>query len=221
MVEYVEYKKTLKKIYSKGKFSFSQTEIRHLAIAFFVTLLTILVFQSKGSGFFSFDFERLFSLKNLLMYLIAFGTGFILHELGHKFSAQYYNLKAEFRADFNMLFFIFFLALISPFILLAPGAVMVQGNSTIRQIGIISVMGPIVNLVIGILCFIVMFFRTDGSFFFEIVYLTLFVNLILGIFNMLPFWVLDGKKVLMWNSLIYYLIMGLLIILLVLTFRIF
>ena len=71
-----------------------------------------MVMQNKSGFLFTIDsFPKLFTVENLIAYFFAMFTGFILHELGHKISAQYFHFKSEFRADFNMLFFVFLLAL--------------------------------------------------------------------------------------------------------------
>jgi len=224
MVEVVKYKKSkkakLEKFFKIGKYSFSHLEIKHLFGALSLIILTLLVFRSKNNGMFSLDIF-LISITNyqtIIIYLVAIGFGFILHELGHKIVAQYYGFVSEFRADFTMVLFILGLSLFLPFIFLSPGAVMVLGNPTIRQNGIISVAGPVVNLIIAILSIILMFFVEPVSFFSNLLFITAWVNVILGIFNMLPFWILDGKKVIEWSKEVYFGVMGSLLILFYLLF---
>ena len=205
-MEFVEFKdsgrKAKNKLYHVGKYSFSKIEIRHLLIAFVMILLTIMVHQmgiaTVVEMFPSSAFWIIFGF-----YFVTIGLGFVLHEMGHKLVAQYYGFVSEFRADFGMLFLMFGIAIFSPMILLAPGAVMIYGRPTIKQNGIISIAGPLVNLCLAFV-FIILSLLFPGGLLSTLFNMGIMVNAFLGIFNMLPFWVLDGKKVLNW-SLKYYL----------------
>lgn len=221
MAEYVHLTRgPTPKMFKLGKYSFSLIEIKHLAFAMLMIILTIYVFQNGARAlldvFSSFDI-----LKFFLIYVLTIGLGFLLHELGHKLVAQHYGFISEFRADFQMLFFMFLLAVFSPLIFLAPGAVMILGRPTRKQNGIISVAGPVVNLVLAFifLLVLILFSPSVNSLIFQISYLGIWINAFLGVFNMLPFWVLDGKKVLAWSKPIYFTVMGLLILFLVLSFN--
>lgn len=215
MAEYVTYKEeNPTKMYNVGKFTFSQIEIKHLSLAMIMIILTIFAFQEKNLF--------LSSIQNIsqvalffVIYFFTVGLGFLLHELGHKFVAQRYGFISEFRADFSMLFIMFGIALFSPFIILAPGAVMILGRPTIKQNGIISVAGPIVNLILALIFIIVSLIFQPTGILLLITNLGIWVNAFLGIFNMLPFWILDGKKVLAWNKAVYFTVLGLLILILI------
>ena len=224
MVEEVKYReKKIKEIYHFKKYSFSMIEIKHLIIAFIFTLITIMIMQNKSGFIFTIGgFIELFSLKNLIAYTFAMISGFIFHEFGHKISAQYFNFRSEFRADFTMLFAVLLIALFSPLILLAPGAVIVVGRPNLIINGIISICGPLVNLfnAVFIILLSLIFSPNPNGLFYHILSVSFIVNVILGIFNMLPFWVLDGKKVFMWNKTYYFLTMGSLVFLF-LNYRLF
>ena len=186
MAQYIKYEK--KGHHKIKKFSFSNTEIKHLLISLFVILLTLVVLDLKKS----LDLKRIPML--VLIYLFSIGLGFILHELAHKFFAQNYGFVSEFRSDFQMLFFGFFLAVITGFIFFAPGAVLILGHPNKKQNGIISIVGPLTNL--G-LCFIflllkIIFSPLNNSVFGILVNTSIMINAFLGIFNMLPFSPLDG-----------------------------
>lgn len=207
------------KMFKIGKYSFSSIEIKHLSFAMIMIILTLFAFQEK-SKIFSGEIFTMNFLYFFIAYFLTIGFGFILHELGHKLVAQHYGFISEFRADFKMLILMFVVALFSPFIFLAPGAVMILGRPTIKQNGIISVAGPLVNLALAILFIIIgkiFVFSQFGSF---IITLGIFVNAFLGVFNMLPFWVLDGKKVLAWNKPIYFIVMGSLLLILFAAYQI-
>ena len=76
---------------------FSKIEIRDLAKAWIVISIAFAIVLS--GGIFGVDF-----LLNVILAAITVGTGFLFHELGHKFVAQKYGCFAEFRADNYMLF---------------------------------------------------------------------------------------------------------------------
>ncbi len=149
--------------------------------------------------------------------LIAIGPAFVLHEIGHKLVAKHYGCWAEFRADPQGLKFGVALAFILGFLFMAPGAVMVAGRVQRRQNGHIAAAGPLVNLglfLIGIplgAALLVAVGTTNAPMlssdgislpamvYFGITY-WLAANLILGLFNMLPFGPLDGVKVKDWSE---------------------
>jgi len=213
-MEYVEFKQTTKKnkLYHIGKYSFSKLEIKHLIVAFFLILMTIFVSQfglkKVIMSFLTLEFWIIFGI-----YFLTIGLGFIFHELGHKLVAQHYGFVSEFRADFSMLFIMLAISVFSRFILLAPGAVMIWGRPTIKQNGIISIAGPLINLILAIIFVIIQIIIGPTL----ITSIGLSVNAFLGIFNMLPFWVLDGKKVLNWSTKYYLLVMIPLVLIFVLN----
>ena len=131
--------------------------------------------------------------------LVAFGPAFIIHELAHKFVARHYGCWAEFRADPGGLKTGVLIAFFVGFLFMAPGAVMVAGNVSRRQNGMIALAGPASNLVlwgIGLPAFILFQTGVLGT----VVFYWMVANSILGAFNMLPFGPLDGKKIKNWSE---------------------
>lgn len=127
---------------------------------------------------------------------ITVGVGFLLHELAHKILAQRYGCFAEFRSFDTMLLLAIVLSFLG-FIFAAPGAVMITGQVTRRENGLISVVGPWTNLALA-LAFLglnvpVPALSLVWTFGFQI-------NTWLALFNMIPVWLLDGRKVWMWNK---------------------
>jgi Zn-dependent protease len=211
MVEYVEYNQPRgPKMYKFGKYSFSTTEFKHLGIAFFMITLTLMALQR---GILSRQNE-IDLLSFIIIFFFSVGLGFVLHEIGHKLTAQYYGFISEFRADFLMLFVSLIIAILAGFTFLAPGAVMILGRPTTKQNGKISIAGPLINLIIAIIYVILNFIinPAQGTLLSFIFSVGITVNAFLGIFNMLPFWILDGKKVLAWNKPVYFSVMGTLLI---------
>lgn len=141
-------------------------------------------------------------LLYVLMAGITVGSGFLIHELCHKLVAQRYRCWAEFRSDDKMLF----LALITSLfgvVFAAPGAVVIQGAVTRKQAGLISAAGPLSNLVIALL------FLVLSPWIGIISYYGYLINAWLALFNLLPLWVLDGKKVYHWNKGVYFVLLAL------------
>ncbi|HLC63253.1 MAG TPA: hypothetical protein VJJ21_02945 [Candidatus Nanoarchaeia archaeon] len=182
------------------KIKFSREEIRDLikawlaiSIAFGIVLGTAKIW--------SVDFIYSFILAALTV-----GVGFLLHELAHKIVAIRYGLWAEFRAWNIMLVFMIVLALLTGWVVAAPGAVFILGQVGIVRNGRISVAGPIVNLILAALFLPLLIFSTGllqtiGQYGFAI-------NTWLALFNMIPVWNLDGKKIFIWNKAAYFTVVG-------------
>jgi Zn-dependent protease len=152
----------------------------------------------------------------LLLSLITIGSGFILHEMGHKIAATYYGAKAHFKMWTQGLIMMLAISLLG-ILFAAPGAVYIQKRDiTKKQNGILSLAGPATNLIImGI--FAVMMIVLPANIhlnslsefnFFGIEYGTvnvwefgMSINLILALFNLIPAFPLDGSKVFAWNKL--------------------
>lgn len=172
---------------------FSKIEIRHLLRAW---LLVSIAFAIMSVGF-SLDYK--FGIAVAFSAITA-GIGFLGHELMHKYVAQKYNCWAEFRAnDFMlglMLLFSFFGVIFA-----APGGVYIANHVNTRRNGIISLAGPLTNLVFGIAFAALTFalpseLKPLGTY-------GMIINFWLGFFNMLPLPGIDGSKVLAWNKPAY------------------
>lgn len=180
-------------------FNTSKKELTDLLEAWILISLAFGILLSRG---------RLFSMQMIESFLLSaltVGLGFLLHELAHKIVAQRYGCFAEFRASIKMLVIAVAMSFFG-FLIAAPGAVMIHGQVSKRQNGKISVAGPIVNLALALI-FLPIYFLGDiagigiiaklGSY-------GVWINSFLALFNMLPFFILDGKKVLAWNKKVYF-----------------
>ena len=194
------------KIIRIGKIKTSKIELVDIAKAWLaISLAFALVFS--GIQLLNGTISKVFSSTFLVMFLISLftaGLGFLLHELAHKFSAQHYGCVAEFRAFDQMLYLAVGLAALAGFIFAAPGAVMISGHITRKENGIISLVGPLTNYVLG-LGFLALLYLVPGNEIVTSIGLIGFqINFWLGLFNMIPFMNLDGKKIWNWNNYIWF-----------------
>lgn len=190
-----------------SKFSFSQTELRHLAVAYLVLVACFTIVLSTGFGGLMFGFisTGLFIIM-LPVSLIAVGLGFILHEVAHKFTAQHYGCWSEFRYDERGLMMGLFISAIIGFVWAAPGATWISGHVTKRENGIISLAGPAINMIISI-CLIPVVIVLPITIFTYYLILSGWIIAFLAVFNLIPIPPLDGSKIWKWNPGIYILSM--------------
>ena len=140
----------------------------------------------------------------LLVALVAVGTGFILHELAHKYSAIHFGARAAFFAWPMGLLLALGLSFGLGFVFAAPGAVYIFKNDlTKRENGIISAVGPITNIILGILFWALGLFVFNTGLAGTILTMAGFINFFLALFNLIPIGPLDGKKVFDWNKLVW------------------
>ena len=178
-------------------FRFTGKEIRDLIISFIVIALGFTILYSNG------DYSNIGLVFPIVM--IGVGAGFIFHELGHKFSAMHYGYYAEYELWPTGLL----IALVSSFfgfIFAAPGAVVIYSNGMEKKTnGIISIAGPIVNIILGLIFFLILVSLGDFAYT-ETGYLVALtcvlgtrINFFLAAFNLLPIPPLDGSKVMSWS----------------------
>jgi len=167
-------------------FGFSKTELKHLTIG---ALLVMAV------GFTYFLTTRA-DLLNLAILSIAFTLSFLLHELAHKFSAQYFNLWAEFRLTMQGAL-ITLISIFLPFKIISPGAVMIAGSGTKEIVGKTAISGPVTNIILSTVCIMIAAVSQD------LFLIVAFINALLAVFNLIPFGILDGLKVFKWNKTIW------------------
>ena len=183
---------------------FSSGELLSIIVAWIVLSVAItypnLVGLLLGAG----------SLDIVVAGFVATATGFILHEMGHKFVA----IKRGYLAHFRL--WIWGLVLTISIVTLsggglvfgAPGAVYISpsaagfygyDSSRVRfdpekDNMIISVAGPGINLVLAI-GFLALLFSVPAGFLHTVAFFGLLLNIGLGSFNMLPVPPLDGSKI--------------------------
>ncbi|MFH1971972.1 MAG: hypothetical protein ABIJ18_00670 [archaeon] len=186
-----------------NKIKFSKIEIRDLIKAWLAISVAFALIFTPGRLDTLLTTNITIFATNLVLSAITVGSAFLLHELGHKFVAQHYGCYAEFRADNFMLFLALVMAIVLKIVFAAPGAVMIGGRISKERNGKISMAGPATNLILAILFLIPALIFSQG-FLGILFHLGFLVNVWIGLFNLIPLWVLDGKKILSWNKLVYF-----------------
>ena len=179
-------------------YNFTKNEIRDLIIAFIVLSFC---FAISNVGM---DLKGIISILPIVM--VGVGVGFILHELGHK----YMSMKHGYRAEFELWSLGLVIALITAFlgfVFAAPGSVKTYADEMTDEInGKITLAGPMANIGLAILFLLIaalIYPFSIHSELFRLIYLIctvgFSVNSFLAAFNLLPFYSLDGTKVMKWS----------------------
>ncbi len=162
------------------RFTFSSRELKELGVSAVGIAFVFAFYYSGGIP----------EIWVFIMALVGVSTGFIAHELAHKFTAQRFGCWAEYRMWEMGLLIALFLVVAFRLLFIAPGAVyIVPGfrGITRQEDGIISASGAVANLAVGCV-FLLVGFGFGAS-----------INAWLALFNMLPVPPLDGSKVIRWN----------------------
>ena len=163
-------------------------------------------------------------MEMVLIIALGVGTGFLLHEMAHKFVALHFGYLAEYRANMTGLLLAVVLSF-AGFIFAAPGAVMISkprataefyqqdpfGQAElIKQIKNeslwISLAGPMTNIALAAAFFIVLLLGTPDGIAARAANFGLIINLTLAAFNLLPFGPLDGKKIFESNRIVWFIV---------------
>lgn len=141
--------------------------------------------------------NRFFDWEDVKYSALVVAPAVILHELGHKFIGLALGYEAIFHASYVGLAIGAFLRIIgSPFLFFIPGWVSIPGAATASfDFAVIALAGPAVNL---ILYFISWGLLVSNKYpkFNTAFYLSKQINLLLFAFNMIPFSIFDGAKIL-------------------------
>ncbi len=138
---------------------------------------------------------------------ITVGIGFLVHEMSHRVLARKYGCWAEFRANNQMLMLAILFSFFG-FIFAAPGAVFIHGHVSREQNGKISAAGPASNLVIALIFLFMMYLALNPTITMIAMY-GMVINSWLALFNLIPFGMFDGMKVIRWNWIVWGILMAL------------
>ncbi|MEM3700466.1 MAG: AN1-type zinc finger domain-containing protein [Candidatus Bathyarchaeia archaeon] len=174
---------------AKRKVYFSAKEVKHLTIA------ALLV---SGIGLSSAIY--LMELNSLVLFILIILPSFFIHEIAHKIVAQREGFWAEFRLTFTGIL-LTIISMLSPFFkIISPGAVMISGFADKERIGKIAIAGPTTNIILSTGFFVIAFLLPQNNLIFAIG--TAF-NAWIALFNLIPFGILDGFKIFLWNKKVW------------------
>ena len=188
----------------KGRISFSSIELRDILISMVVLALAFMLLYRSGSILNYFEYYVGEDWKWVGLFCLCFGLvifSFLLHELGHKFTAQRAGLVSEYRM-YPIGLFITLVTAVIGFLFAMPGAVVISGQTDQRTYAKISLAGPVVNIVLAVVG-IIGCLLTNYSWAVVPFYMLASLNSILALFNMLPIPPLDGSKIVGWNIPVY------------------
>ncbi|MDR3283427.1 MAG: Zn-dependent protease [Candidatus Methanoplasma sp.] len=183
----------------KGDIRFSRVEIIHILIAVIVLSVAFTAILYRGSRL-NYDSYVLNLVELFAVALLLVVCSFMLHEFGHKFVAQRYNVWSEFRVYPSGLMIALLFSLVAGFLFAAPGAVYIRGNVDREMNGKISLAGPAVNFAVAAVA-MALCFSVGGLW--GILPMLLYLNAVLGLFNMIPVLPFDGSKIFAWSKLAY------------------
>ena len=177
-----------------------------LSLAFTVARLDGLFGIARGTSLSLADGALLF-----LVSLFTLGIGFVLHEMAHKYMAIRYGSWAAYRM-WPMGLMLALGGSLLGVVFAAPGATYIytpyMGR---RENGIISLVGPLTNVALAFafllaapLILLALPPLVAGMLIMQGVY----INLWLALFNMIPFYPLDGSKVMAWSLPIWAVVAG-------------
>lgn len=132
-------------------------------------------------------------------------AAFLIHEYAHKLVAQSYGYWAEFRLD-RMGAIISLISVISPLKIVAPGAVMIYGQFVTKEdVGRIAAAGPLTNILQSFLAALI-HTLADQPLVALVGLLLTSLNADLALFNLIPFSIMDGKKIFDWSRPVWMLL---------------
>ena len=180
----------------RSRVRFSPTEVRHVVVG-------VILVSAVGLSFFA---PRVFSNWLAVAAAVLFFTaGFIIHELTHKAVAQRYGLWAEFRLDmFGALLTL--LSAVSPLIkVIAPGAVVIAGETAPDRVGRTAAAGPTTNILLSVLLLGLAQIELPLGLA-EAALAGAAINAFMALFNVIPFGVLDGLKIFRWSKRVWFIL---------------
>jgi Zn-dependent protease len=148
-----------------------------------------------------------------LFSLLTVGVGFIGHELAHKFMAMRFGYYAAYQIWPLGLLMALILSM-GGFIFAALGAVQIFARGSLfgRRIslaeqGIISLAGPTFNIVLAV-AFMGLAGIYGDALYGELFAMGAYINSLIALFNCLPVFILDGRKIFAWDKMMWAVAIG-------------
>lgn len=186
----------------RPRFGTTPMELLHLVAAMLVLAVVLFIVFQKNEGFASIR-KDLPLWAQVVAALLISALGFVLHELGHKFTAQHFGYWSEFRANWVGLGLALVIAWVLHFPFAAPGATWHNAYSKSDQ-GKISAMGPLVNYAIAVVAMPFTLGKgAETSVTGQLGAIVVTFSTILALFNLIPLGPLDGRKVFAWQPVVW------------------
>lgn len=177
-------------------------EITEILISMFAITIAFTIALWGLDSFFKPGF-----LNRLVLVAFTVGIGFMIHEMGHKYAAEKFGSPSRFVMWPQGLLLMFLLVPFG-FVFAAPGAVYIFKRMGRTENGIVSLAGPLMNILLYlifaaviILSGVMHFKLTETVFMISVIGMQ--INAWLAVFNLLPIFVLDGAKVMNWDFKIW------------------
>jgi Zn-dependent protease len=142
----------------------------------------------------------------MAVFAVVLTMSFLIHETAHKVMAQ----KAGMWAEFRLTTWGAVLTLVSvflPFKMIAPGAMMIGGQPpSAKEMMKISVAGVITNIIFATAFLGLAIGFPTTEFYGEMLLFAAYINSFMAVFNLIPFGVLDGYKLLLLNKRVWLLV---------------
>ena len=168
-----------------------------------IAMLAIVVaFSIATGGGLGVFFQPNFFIMGIV-FLFTIGISFIAHEMGHKYAAERFGSPSRFIMWPQGILFMLLLAPLG-FIFAAPGAVYIFKRMNTRENGIVSLAGPMVNMILYLMFALILIASSVFGFGLSsvvsaICVIGMQINALLATFNLLPIFILDGAKVIKWD----------------------
>lgn len=165
--------------------SFSLREFRDMTIAILLFIVAFLRLPSQMTGNYGFNV--------LMLATLGFGASlaFLIHELAHKFMATYLGSAAKFKLE-PIGVAVTAISALAGLPLIVPGAVNI--TSYVREketIGKIALVGPMTNVIMALMARALLLNSL------------VWLNVLFAFVNLLPLFILDGKKIFYWSRLVW------------------
>ncbi|MCD6227685.1 site-2 protease family protein [Candidatus Micrarchaeota archaeon] len=207
-----------------GMFNFTLRETIDLSTSVFALCLALTI-ASMPNGFMGMFGQPVMVMSNFILFFIIITPAFVLHEMGHRFTAMKYGAEAHYQGFPMWILFMLIGAILFGFVFAATGAVVIFARYlTPKENAEISLAGPKVNIILTIIFLILLLglpFAKDmisenmyniASTVFSY---SAFINAFLATFNLVPIWPLDGSKILPYSFPMWGMWFGISLILLV------
>ena len=188
--------------YKIDRYTFTLMEVRDLIISM---LVLGLIFSAALPNF---QVEQSSPLVNFGIAILIVGPALLFHELAHKIMAQRFGCKAAYTLwPAGIIISILLTLLTAGRVLFAAlGAVVISTAYSTRlgyrfvvlslnEMGRIAAVGPLTNILIAIIAYAFVWISP------AIVGATITINLIVALFNVIPFPPLDGAKIFWWSKM--------------------